>query len=130
MSALAPLLAMAAAGCWMHVYSEPGYRGELETYIGPTHGHFALRGEGSLLVGPGARLRGFSDARYDAPRLTLEPGTRVADLLAAGLQNHARSFRLVCVGSTGPLQSGGPLSARPRPRLPATAAGSRSRRAG
>jgi hypothetical protein len=80
----------------MHLFSRPQYHGTLETYSGPTYGSFALRGKGSLLLGPRAQLQAYADADRRRPRLMLEPGTRIADLPAAGLQNHARSFELSC----------------------------------
>jgi len=86
------------AGCWANAYAEPGYRGALTTYTGPSYARHSLKDAASLAIGPGARLEGFSDASLEHATLTLGPGTRVPDLRGRAVQRRVAAFELACVG--------------------------------
>ena len=80
----------------MHAFANAQFRPPVTTYTGPTHEPVFMKEARSLIVGSGARLEGFANARYRKQTLDLPPGARVPDLEALEFDRRVDAFKVIC----------------------------------
>lgn len=77
-------------------FAQAQYGPPMTTYTGPTHEPMLMPQASSLIVGPGARLRGYAGNRYRKETLDFAPGASVPDLATIGFDRQVDSFKVVC----------------------------------
>jgi hypothetical protein len=104
----------AGTGCWALVFAGRNFDPPMAKLNGPTFierfandpvvtpelkpvgGEIFLRSIQSVIIGPQARLTGFSQPKFDNPSLTLEAGRLVPDLIDLGFHERVMSLKLEC----------------------------------
>jgi hypothetical protein len=88
--------AEATSGCFVHAFAREQFRPPVTTYTGPRHEPVFMRDASSIIVGPGARLLGYSAHGYRNESLDVPPDAHVPDLGVLGFDRRVDSFKVVC----------------------------------